>query len=259
MYSSGCRLARESLCTLTRRANSILVTTQFDELAWEFVAAALKEVPQMFQIWASKQGWDIEEMHFLQLKWDKMVSSHCPSCQCWKETSEHILLCREKGRVEFCHASIELLEQWLRDYGTDSIIHQGLVEYARGRGGISMSNIIWKIGEAGQYLLMAQAQDQIGLRHSMEGMISRELVICQDGYRSQSDTGWETGCSATGLVKKLLEVTHGQWLYRNLVVHEEHTGMLCTMQKVAIIQREIDRQIELGPDGLLEEDQYLAQ
>ncbi len=49
-----------------------------------------------------------------------------------------------------------------------------------------------------------------------------------------------------------------QRLYRNLVVHEECTGMLHTMQKEAI-QQKIDKQIKLGPDGLLEEDQYLAE
>ena len=129
-----CCLARESLCTPTKHASIILTTTQFDEIAWDFVAAALKEVPQMFQLWASKQVWDIAGTNFLQSKWDKTVSSCCPSCRRWKETSEHILLCRKKGRVNFWQAPIDLLELWLRDSGTDPIIYQGLVEYARGRG-----------------------------------------------------------------------------------------------------------------------------
>ena len=74
------RLARESLCTPTKRAGSFLTTTQFDEVAWEFVAAALKEVPRMFQLWACKQVWDIAGTNLLRSKWDKMVCPRCPSC-----------------------------------------------------------------------------------------------------------------------------------------------------------------------------------
>ena len=92
----------------------------------------------------------------------------------------------------------------------------------------------------------------------MEGMISQSIVISQDIYRARQDEGWETGRWATGLVTKLLEVTHGQWLYRNLVVHEARTGVLRTEHKEAI-QREIDKQLEMGNGDLLEEDQYLTE
>ena len=92
----------------------------------------------------------------------------------------------------------------------------------------------------------------------MEGMISQSMVISQDIYRAQQEKGWETGRWAAGLVTKLLEVTHGQWLYRNLVIHEAKTGLLRTEQK-EMIQQEIDKQLELGNNGLLEEDQYLTE
>ena len=85
-------LAQESLCTPTKRAGSILTTSQFDEIAREFVTKALKEVPCMFQLWASKQVWDVAGTNLLHSKWDKTVPSRCPSCRRWKETSEHILL-----------------------------------------------------------------------------------------------------------------------------------------------------------------------
>ena len=92
----------------------------------------------------------------------------------------------------------------------------------------------------------------------MEGMILQSMVISQDIYQAQQDEGWETGRWATGLVKKLLEVMHGQWLYWNLVVHKAHTGVLHTEHKEAI-QREIDKHLEMGNGDLLEEDQYLTE
>jgi hypothetical protein len=56
----------------------------------------------------------------------------------------------------------------------------------------------------------------------------------------------------------VLEVTHGQWLYCNVQVHNRTTGTLTTQQKEEI-QMEIEQQRELGTEGLLEEDCYLAE
>ena len=62
-----------------------------------------------------------------------------------------------------------------------------------------------------------------------------------------------------GLVTKLLlEVTHGQWLYRNIQVHDKISGTLVTLRKEEL-QLEIERQQELGTTGLLNEDCYLVE
>ena len=63
---------------------------------------------------------------------------------------------------------------------------------------------------------------------------------------------------ARGLVIKLLEVTHGQWLYRNVHVHDTASGIAATARKEEI-QRFIEDQIELGEEGLDEKDHYLLE
>jgi hypothetical protein len=60
------------------------------------------------------------------------------------------------------------------------------------------------------------------------------------------------------VVVKLLEATHGQWLYRCIQVHDRTQGTLATLQKEEL-QKEIEAQQEMGYGGLLEEDQYLAE
>jgi hypothetical protein len=62
----------------------------------------------------------------------------------------------------------------------------------------------------------------------------------------------------TGLITRLLEITHGQWLYRNCIVHDPVSGTVATTKKEEILV-EIERQRELGNAGLLEEDKYLAE
>jgi hypothetical protein len=62
----------------------------------------------------------------------------------------------------------------------------------------------------------------------------------------------------TGLITRLLEITHGQWLYRNYIVHDPVSGTIATAKKEELLL-EIERQRDLGDAGLLEEDKYLAE
>jgi hypothetical protein len=60
------------------------------------------------------------------------------------------------------------------------------------------------------------------------------------------------------VIIKLLEVTHGQWLYRNVVVHDKVAGSLAVTCKEGIIS-EIEDQLSKGDDGLLDEHKFLLE
>ena len=73
----------------------------------------------------------------------------------------------------------------------------------------------------------------------MEGMILSEALViqaeCVDlGGCSLSLDNW-----AKGLAIKLLEATHGQWLYINMLVHDTVSG-LKTAERKEELQREIE-------------------
>ena len=61
----------------------------------------------------------------------------------------------------------------------------------------------------------------------------------------------------SGLVVKLLEITRGQWVYRNLRVYDEVADKLVTKRKEEL-QLEMEQQVKLGEGGLLLEDMFLA-
>jgi hypothetical protein len=63
---------------------------------------------------------------------------------------------------------------------------------------------------------------------------------------------------AQGLILKLLEATHGQWLYPNVQIHDIVSGTQATIRKEAI-QKETEEQMELGEAGLLEEDNWMLE
>ena len=56
-----------------------------------------------------------------------------------------------------------------------------------------------------------------------------------------------------GLILKLLKATHGQWIYRNIQIHDPVPGTQATVRKEVIQQEQIEAHMELGKVGLLEE------
>ena len=90
----------------------------------------------------------------------------------------------------------------------------------------------------------------------MEGMISRELVELQKYALVEAESRLTVDSWAKTLVIKLIEVAHGQWIYRNVVVHDKTAGEL-VMRRKEEIRVALEEQMELGEEGLAEEDRYL--
>ncbi len=89
-------------------------------------------------------------------------------------------------------------------------------------------------------------------------MISKEITRIQQQHYALSGSRMSLERSSSGLITRLLEITHGQWVYRNFIVHDPVLGTIATARKEEFL-REIERQRELGDAGLLEEDKYLAE
>jgi hypothetical protein len=105
---------------------------------------------------------------------------------------------------------------------------------------------------------MARAQDTIGWRRFTEGMICKEIRVIQKTYTALSGSRTSAEKWTEELITKLLEVTYGQWLYPNIQVHDKVSGTLATLRKEEI-QKEIEEQQALEPDGLLDEDCHLGE
>lgn len=58
----------------------------------------------------------------------------------------------------------------------------------------------------------------------MEGMVLHRVVAIQRDHLQMHGLLWKLDWWVTGLVIKLLEVTYGQWLYRNMVVTIQLSG-----------------------------------
>ena len=249
-YRAHYVLARETFHDL-----SVMFRPAFDQIAWKSVYTALHDVPRMFQVWAAKQVLDIAGTNEMQSRYKADHSPMCPSCEERVETCEHVLHCDEAGRVSALRKSIKLLDDWMRRVGTDHTLRECLTQYAYGRGARSMEECVWGCGR--QYERWGASQDRIGWRRTLEGMISKEMLTIQGAY---VDRGGRSTLSvekwAQHLVIRLLEVTHGQWIYRNVQVHDIVSGVHATQRKEEL-RHAIEDQLDLGEGGLDEQDKWL--
>ena len=78
------------------------------------------------------------------------------------ETCNHILHCPHDGRVKALHATINIIDQWMKNSNTDPDLRDCIFEYAMGRGRISMEEICTKNDYDDRYKNMARSQDSIG-------------------------------------------------------------------------------------------------
>ena len=235
----------------------ILFGEEFEEVAWSVVHHALWEVPRLFQVWAAKQVMELAGTNEMQSRYKEGHDPLCPSCSQSLETCGHLLNCQEEGRVDVLDKSIDLMDDWLIEQDTSEELRFCLIDYARGRGAISMFEIVR--GKGPTFQRLARSQDLIGWRRFMEGMISKEIlnVHYSTSWDSEEDMP-EPSAWAKGLVIKLLETTHGQWLYRNVHVHDVISGSLATARKEEL-HKAIEDELALGGEGLAEEDLYLLE
>ena len=234
----------------------VMQPDEFDEVAWRQVYDAMSDVPRLFALWACKQVMGVAGTNEMQARYTPNHDKKCPSCGVRTETCGNVLHCEEEGRVDLLHKSIRHVDTWMKENGTTPKLRRCLVEYMHGRGGKSMLSII--TDRTGAFVDMARSVDKIGWQRLMEGMISKEIMEIQG--RSQEFERYKMPLEKWGsqLVIRLLEVTHGQWLYRNVHVHDAISGDLATRRKEDI-RRELEDQIELGGEGLAEEDHYLLE
>jgi hypothetical protein len=90
------------------------------------------------------------------------------------------------------------------------------------------------------------------------GMISSKLLPIQSVYNHINRASSHATLWISGLVTQLLQVTHTQWIYRCVLVHDPNTGTLISAQKAKLL-KEIKHQLALGSESLDEEDRFLLE
>ncbi len=133
-----------------------------------------------------------------------------------------------------------------------------LLKYLRGRGTITCSECSTALNMPHIIQEFAVLQDVIGWDSFVMGMISLKLLPIQSAHSLTSSSSPNATCWIYSLITQLLRVTHTQWIYRCVLVHDRTTGTLISSHKGELL-KEIDHQLSLGSNGLKEEDRFLLE
>ncbi len=103
------------------------------------------------------------------------------------------------------------LEWWLNKVDTDLDLADSIVKYVQQRGTVSMKDIVQEAPS--RFQIVGKSQDKIGWRQFLEGMISKEITGIQQHYYALNGMQMSLEKWSSGLITRLLEITHGQWIY----------------------------------------------
>ena len=103
------------------------------------------------------------------------------------------------------------LERWLKKVDTDQDLVDSIVEYVQQQVTVSMKDIVQEAPS--RFQVVGKSQDKIGWRWFLEGMISKEITGIQQQYYALNGMQMSLEKWSSGLITRLLEITHGQWIY----------------------------------------------
>ena len=243
----GSKVARDLF-----HSRKIIHRRVFNMVYWDGVEAAMKEFPELFRVWVTKQVSHFCGTNRQLSKIDPTVENVCPSCGGRNETTSHITRCPEEGRTVMFRKSVAEIVDWLEQRKTDESLTKLIEQYLLGRGKRSMRSVV---GADRRFLTLARIHDSLGWDNFVEGRICklwlqfREVDINRRNLRTTSES-W-----AWGLSHRLLQLTHRQWIYRNSVVHYKVQGI--TMRQHERIMDNVEHYAMTDPEDLLPENRHL--
>jgi hypothetical protein len=182
----------------------------------------------------------------------------CPSCQACNEICKHVAHCPEDGRATTFVQSTQEVKRWMTAQHTHSNLTHLLVRYLWGRGTASCLECATDLNLPPAYRKYAASQDIIGWDGFATGMVSSKLLPLQSAIAHNSKLSSNATRWTSGFITQLLQVTHTQWIYHCVLVHDRTTGILISTHKEELL-KEIKHQLLLGAVGLNKQDRFLLE
>jgi hypothetical protein len=190
------------------------------------------------------------------------VSRHrspvCPSCHACNKTCKHITQCPEAGCAAAFVQSMQEVRRWMVAQHTHPNLALLLLDYLRERGSIMCLECLDNLNLPPIFRDYAASQDIIGWDGFVTGMVSSKLLPLQSAILHSSRSSCNAMWWISGLIMQLLQVTHTQWIYRCVLVHDCMTCTLILVHKEELL-KEVKDQLNIGPDGLDEQDRFLLE
>jgi hypothetical protein len=230
---------------------------QFDKVDWEHLNLALKSKADNYKIWCSKQtsgfcgSWVQGGLHSGKMYPDE----RCPICSA-RETDAHLMRCPDEDRTRLLIKTLEELEKWME---TDSRTDPELIYWIPKIILMHDDKPFSQLGYMSDKMrALAASQEKNGWQNFTEGYISWHFYNIQRFHLLMSNNILNSSDWTKQLITKILQITHSQWIYRNISLHDKRQGYLHTKQVEDLVQ-EITELSELSPDEVPENCRFLLE
>ena len=229
---------------------------KFDMVDWMALRDALSGKSSMFCIWLSKQTIGINATRHNMARINGHDDDRCPDCLLGPERNTHLVRCSDPGRTALFDEDVTKLYHWMTHDGkTDGEVAYWIYKYLLLRGELPMCGL----GDMSpRMLVIARSFDALGWDEIMHGRLpltlrSHQQHFCALMNHRHSGDDW-----IKQFTRRLLDITHGQWLYRNISLHNRSSGLLLK-QKQADITQAVAHLADSDPADIPEESKFLLE
>ncbi len=162
--------------------------------------------------------------------------------------------CPDEDRTCLLIKTVEELEKWMETYGrTDPELIYWIPKFILMHEDKPFSQLGYM---SDKMRALAASQEKIGWQNFTEGYISWHFYNIQRFHLSMSNYFLNGSKWTKQFITKILQITHSQWIYCNISLHDKRQGYLRTKQLEDLVQ-EITELLELSPDEVPENCRFL--
>ena len=226
----------------------------FRAVDWRRLDDCLSSKPQMYRQWLSKQSSGFCGTQHMVARWDSTRDGRCPNCG-GKEEAQHLMQCPDADRTRLLEVMADDFGRWLStNHGHPELVYW-IPRYIKLRGTRRLEEMP-RLTPAFQHV--ARSQDLIPWRSFMEGKVATALFRLQERHLTVSTSRLTIASWARQFLSRLLQITHAQWVFRNVTLHDAATGYLVERKREEILG-EIDELAHMDPADIPESRRYLLE
>jgi hypothetical protein len=225
----------------------------YGRIAWAALGRAMDMYPQMYRTWVTKHVSGFSGTNRQLSRTEGGPENRCPCCLCPDESAAHITRCKNAGRLKMFKATVDTLLDWMETTSVDIDVVECMEEYFKHQGEMEMREIAAPYEKLHEWAI---EHDILGWDNFLEGRIGNVLLSMQQARLNAIGSRTHISTWATGFIRRILDITHKQWLYRNARLH------IClqegkTIEEHDFIMDQVGDMLLTDPDTLLPQHQHL--
>ncbi len=164
--------------------------------------------------------------------------------------------CLDKDQTRLLIDNVDEFTKWLKTDGrTDPELVHCIPKYILMWDDVPFLLLGWMLPKT---RALAESQDKIGWRIFTKGYISPHFFAIQQHHLAIASSYLNGADWRIQFVSKILQITHSQWIYRNISLHDKWQGYLHHKMAEEILQQR-SKLSDLASDKVLENSHFLLE